>query len=272
MLNPINGERLRFSLLKFLALSPKHFRHACLTPREATRGMRIGTGAHVQLLGQRPGHRVVCFDGEARRGKAWDAFDANHKLIAEAEGVQIDILTAPEWDEAAAISAAVRADTQAAILFEEGMRHEVPLEWEGGGFECATGGLDAVGRKKLIDLKITNSVEPERCGKLAFNMLYPQQLAFYAEGCAANGIDISEGVFLVNVEARAPYDVTVFELTPETLDLGRKSLSLWRETLRNCALSDHWPGYTQSVIKLEPPLWMVGEEPEPGDEEEGEAA
>lgn len=242
---------VHFSLLKKMALSPLHYaeacRAACLEQNEPTRQMRVGTGAHFQLLGPRDGHRIVAFEGDTRTGAVWKSFAAEH------EGAEI--LTAPEWADATAIAEAVRRDPIAAPLLEG--RHEVPLRWDDGGITCATEGVDIVGKGRLVDLKTTPSTEPEKWKRHAFGMHYPAQLMFYAEGARQNGIDVHEGLYLIGVESCPPYAVTVLKLTPATEDHGRRCVALWLEQLRRCEENDFWPGYTQQVVDFDLPPWMV---------------
>ena len=94
-------------------------------------------------------------------------------------------------------------------------------------------------------------------------MMYHAQMAFYDTGAKSNGIDTSKGLYLIGVEDKAPYPVTVLRLTAETLDAGKRACALWLERLRMCQDSDQWPGYTQSVVDFVLPDWMgVGSEDE----------
>lgn len=240
-----------FSLLKHMARSPAHYLEACREAiygvNEPTRAMRVGTGAHLLTLGQRDGHRVVRFDGDKRVGEKWKEFAAEH------EGAEI--LTAPEWDEAVAIADAVRRDPIAAPLLLG--RHEVPLSWNDGGIHCSTDGVDVIGDGWIADLKTTTSTHPTKWIRQALQMHYPAQLVFYNEGAKANGIETTHGLYVIGVEACAPYAVTVLRLTAASEEYGRRCLAQWLEQLRRCEENDFWPAYTQAIVDLDLPPWMT---------------
>jgi hypothetical protein len=238
-----------FSQVKKLALSGKQYIHACNAPFEPTRAMLIGTAVHVLVLGSRPGKPVLRYEGDARRGKAWDAFRAEH---ADAE-----ILTATEWDEAEEIAAAVKADPIARARLD-GARFEVPLTWDDGGLKCSTSGIDIVSLdgEDLADLKTTTTTQPEAWTRQAFKMLYPQQMAWYRRGARANGIKASRGLYILGVEMKAPFEVVELELTEGMIDFADRTVSLWLEKLRVYRESNQWPGYAQSSVPMDVPGWL----------------
>lgn len=237
---------VNFSTLKHMAQSPAHYRAALERPIEPTRAMRIGTATHRMVLGDGPGRRIVRYEGE-RRGKAWDAFAAEHATA--------DILTATEWAEAEATARAVQASDAARQLLD-GARYEVPLQWRMAGLECQTGGVDVLGDGYLCDLKTCASAEPRAMGRDAISRQYHAQLAFYRFGARANGHRV-DACYLICVESAEPHCVTVLRVSDALLDAGERSCMLWLERLRQCQEANEWPGYTQAVLDLEPPPWMV---------------
>jgi hypothetical protein len=254
-------EPLHFSLLKELSKSPAHLAAALRAPRATTRGMRVSSGVHRLVLGERSGHKLVCFDGDRRQGKAWEAFAAEH--------AGEDVLTRPESDDAHAIAETVRADPLVRELLE-GAQCEVPLSWEDSGFRCATRGVDILGPRWLADLKVTTNVEPERLQRHAEAMFWHAQLVWYQRGAAANRIDVKE-LYLVAVEASPPHVCTVLEMTEGMTELATKTLTRWTERLRQCVECETWPGYA-----MRPVPWVLrpgrdAEIDELDDEEEGAA-
>jgi hypothetical protein len=250
---------VHFTELKKFALSPAHYRAACEEPFEPSRSMRIGTGVHALVLGERAGKRVVRFEGASRRGRAWEDF---RRWIDQGT----EILTAPEWDAAERIAAGVLADPIAAPILARA-RREVPLRWDDGDIECATGGIDLLGDLEgggvfLGDLKTTRDAEPERWRRIAIGYLYHAQLAFYRRAARSRGLDV-RALYLIGVETTPPFAVTVLALSPELADLGDRSITLWLERLRRAEAEDHWPGYTQRIEPFEAPLWMADEDGEP---------
>jgi len=226
-------EELHFSDLKQMAKSPAHVRHAVETGWTPARYLTIGTLAHAILLG---GDYVV-FEGQ-RRGKAWEAFEAEH------EGWTI--ATRKEFDEAEAMAHAVLAHPVAVRLLDG----EKERAWAATmyGRKCA-GRIDVSGRA-TVELKTTNDAEPGRFQRQCLRMGYHAQLAWYQDARRALGEDPGEA-FIIGVESKAPFPVTIFRLTPRALLEGQKLNRLWVERLAACEAADEWPGYVQSVVDLD---------------------
>lgn len=242
---------VHISDLKKMHLSPLHFTASIAEDFEASRVMRVGNIAHHISLGPSNVKPLVRYRGGDRKGNKWKDFRKATLL----EQPNAEIVTDKEWAEGEQIAAGLMRDPIARRLIE-GARHEVPIEWESAGLKCATRGLDIVGDRFVADLKVTSCTEPNAWMRHALKLLYPQQMAFYEEGCIANGIDMSEGMFLIGVEANTPHAVTVLRMTEDVLKHGRKSLVIWIERLRTCRENDHWPGYTQQIVDFVLPEWM----------------
>ncbi|MDB4946205.1 MAG: Exodeoxyribonuclease [Labilithrix sp.] len=241
-----------FSQIKKLSLSGKQYLHACNHPTKPTSAMLLGTLVHFLVLGQqRSGaKRLVRYDGK-RQGNAWKDFEAANR--------DAEILTASEWEEGERIAEAVLADPVARGRLA-GARFEVPLVWEEDGIMCSTSGVDIVTARAIGDLKTTTSTHPETWMRQAFRMLYPQQLAWYRRGARAHGLDTTEGLFLLGVETKAPYEVVDLELTERMIDFADRNVSLWLETLRVFRQTNQWPGYAQASVAFDLPAYMQRED------------
>lgn len=257
---------LHFTDLKKLALSGRQYLYSVNNPTAPTPPMLLGTCTHFLVLGARPGAKpVLKYPGKTRQGKAWDEFNVAN------DGAEI--LTAPEWERAERIAAAVLADPLARARLD-GAQLEVPLTWEENGIRCSTSGIDILRARCLGDLKTTPSTYPDAWQRHAFKMLYPQQLAWYRRGARANGLDVSEGLFLLGVETKPPYEVVDLELTEAMIEFADRTVSLWLEKLRGLMLScpepravTDWPGYAQSPVTWDVPAWMQDEDEDEADEE-----
>lgn len=117
----------------------------------------------------------------------------------------------------------------------------------------------------MMDLKTTNDSSPAAFQRQIMKMAYHAQAALYQDALASLGVETT-GAFLVAVETKAPYPVTVFELAPSMLDLGRRTYRGWLETLRTCEESDQWVEYAQTVVRVDVPEWFAGV----GEDDEGE--
>lgn len=299
------ADRLHFSRLKLMSMSPAHYRAGS---DRSTRAMGLGTVVHSLCLG---GDAIV-FDGErkgsswaafkalvagepfaifdgARRGKAWEsardeaarlgqvvvtsedldrAIGPRAKQAAriEAGRYTLPIVTVKEYEQARRCADAVMSHELAGPLLTG--QTEVPLEWRYLGRDCA-GQIDVIGSSFLTDLKTSACSEPSWFTRQTFKMAYHAQLAWYAEGARQNGYDPRE-LHLVAVEPRKPYAVTCFRLTDRAIEDGERLLRYWMERLAVCEQADVWPAYSGAMVDLD-----VAEDVEliwPGDEEDAEAA
>lgn len=249
---------VHFSHLKQMNKSAGHYLDSVNATIEPTRNMRVSTGVHQILLGPRSGKEVVVYSGERRAGKEWDRF--------ELENDGRDILTQPEWRDAQSIARLVERDPMVQACLD-GARTEVPLTWKDGDVLCSTSGIDIVRPGEIGDLKGATTVQPDVFMRAAFRMSYHCQLAYYRRGCIANGIDVSRGCFVLGYEFAPPHWVVPLKLTPELLDLGDRTLTLWLEKYRACRDANEWPGYTQAPVIWDVPVWLKpGEEEDDNDE------
>jgi hypothetical protein len=247
-------ERLRFSRLKLMGRSPLHYANYADVVKDSA-AMRMGRLIHSIVLG---GPAPIIWDGGIRRGKAWESFLA---------GVPFDeqerVVSADEFATAEEVSWAVAASEIAQPLLQ-GIR-ERRIEWTVAGRACAgTPDVVAADGSWLTDLKTTVNAEPGWFSRHASGMGYLAQLAWYADGLTAAGLAAPQSAFVVAVENKAPFAVTVFELTPRALDIGRRTYRLWLERLLICEKTGSWPAYAMSVIPLDIPedveLLIDGEE------------
>lgn len=224
-------EPLHFSRLKLMSRSPAHYRVGFGEPTPA---MRFGTLVHTVLLG---GDYAV-WEGD-RRGNVWKDFEAKH------EGRLI--VTSKEYQAALQCAEAVRADRVAAPLLEG--KHEQAWAATLYGRPCE-GRIDIAGPRATVDLKTTSDASPWRFQRQCLALAYHAQLAWYQDARRALGEDPGEA-YLIGVETKAPFAVTVLRITPRALDEGRRITRLWVERLEACELANEWPGYVQSAVDLD---------------------
>lgn len=253
---------VHFSHLKQFSRSGSHYLHATNAKNEPTRAMLVSTCVHQIILGPRADKKVVVYPGDRRQGKAWDEF------LAANTADDMEIVTRPEWSDA---EEAARIISKNPLVIEalRDARTEVPLKWRDGDVPCSTSGVDIVGRGMLGDLKGTHTAEPEAWKRTAFRMHHWAQLVWYRRGAIANGIDVSNGLFVLGYEMSAPYPVVPLEMTDDLIDLGEKTVSLWlerfrllRDSIPNPTCAQDWPAYVQSPMPWEVPAWKQDEEDE----------
>lgn len=233
---------VRFSRLRQFMLSAAHYRAALEEDGADTAALRRGRAVHQLVAGEEP----IVYDG-VRRGRDFEAVKSKHPGA--------DILNVREYDEARAIADAIMGHATARALLVDDVERERTIEWSIGGRRCA-GTPDAFNARRVVDLKTTRSSEPRRFVRDGTFRAYHSQVTWYADGIRAAELGDPSELFVVAVEAAPPFPVTVFQLTPTAIDLGRRLYRLWFEQLLACEASDDWPAYAAGVVPfdVEPPL------------------
>nr|WP_234881233.1 PD-(D/E)XK nuclease-like domain-containing protein [Mycobacteroides salmoniphilum] len=111
------------------------------------------------------------------------------------------------------------------------------------------------GRLIVVDYKTSTSAHPGHFAKAAAEYGYHQQVPWYLDGLAACEI-ADDAAFLFVVQSKtAPYPVTVIELDPEDIELGRrrnrKAINLYAQ----CVAADQWPDYGHRVHSVSLPSY-----------------
>ena len=257
--DPVN-----WSTLKAIQQSPKHYRHLLDTPREDSEAMQLGRLTHAlvyepdtvaNLYVQEPRfHKGMKddtalakgYDGGKQAAAEWAAVHAEHEIVSTAL-----------WERADGMAQALFKDPIAAPMIRGGFAEQL-ITWTDAetGIECR-GRVDHV-NGRLSDLKSSITVDPRQFAAKAIRLGYHGQLAFYADGLAANGIVLEGDPALIVVESSAPFDVVVMEFTEEDIATGR---AVYRECLgilAECREHDDWPGVSGGgTIRFPMPAWAV---------------
>lgn len=232
---------VRFSSLKHIARSPLHYWDAVQLDRDDTLAMRLGRGTHAMVLGE----PVIRWDGKTRNGKAWEAFKARH--------ADKEILNRSEWAKSEGVANAIRRHPIAAPLLLEGTILEQTIEWEWLGRKCTSRPDSRRGSAMVVDLKTTQCAEPEKFKRDATYRGYNAQLAFYGLAVEhATGVR-PDDLYVVAIESKRPYAITVLRLDDEARLQGEKLCRLWFERLLTCEQSNHWPAYTDAIVTFSVP-------------------
>lgn len=231
---------LRFSTMKLIAQSPAHYLHAVRAGYDETLSMRLGTGTHAILFGT----QYVVWSG--RRGsKAWDAFESEH--------ADKPILTQSEYEKSLAMADALKANpTAARLLFADTkLETRIDWEWQGRAFRSTP---DAAGRTHLVDLKCLRSADPEKIKWQSRSMGYHVQAAVYRRALNQTGRHNIKECYLVVVESKPPYPVTVLRFANTALEAGDRTASQMLERVLACEASGDYPGYTRDIVELDLPI------------------
>lgn len=241
-----------FSSLKWLDMSPLHYRHALAHPVGESGAMTLGRLTHAIVLTPELPVDVAIYEG-TRRGRRWETFQAEHA------GQTILRAGDPALVTALAMRAAVQRHPEASRLLRAG-EGEVTLRWEAEGSACR-GRLDWLRPcGSIVELKTTRSIATRLFMREVAQRLYHVQLAFYTDGLTAVlGHAPPELPAMVAVENAPPYDVCVYRVGFDALEAGQRKVDAWLRTLAECRASGRWPGVGgDGVMDMRLPDWALG--------------
>jgi hypothetical protein len=258
-------DAVNWTTLKNLKKSPLHYMHGLTNERPDTSALKLGRVVHKAVFEpeQLPLEVVIWENGD-RRGKAWEAFKAEH------EGETI--LKRDEYDRACAIRDAVRAHPLVMPYLATGLPEQV-VQWtdrrSGVPMKARVDWLsDAV----VLDLKTArHAVDQRAFAADAFRLGYFHQLALYQRGVATmRGVGHGPPALIVAVEPVAPFDVAVYRLSDDALAFVGEELDELLELLVHCRAEKTWPGTFSKEQELDVPRWAMpsAEDMEVGDEPE----
>lgn len=114
----------------------------------------------------------------------------------------------------------------------------------------------AGGRIIAVDYKTSTSANPAAFAKAAADYGYHCQQAFYEDGLREVGVGDVGFVFIVQ-QKTPPYLVSVVQLDPEAVALGRRLNRRAIETFARCRENNVWPGYSDGIETVSLPGWLV---------------
>lgn len=230
--------------LKTLATrTPAHYHWDQQHPKHSD-AFTIGTAAHSLILeDDTSGIVVVATDNWLTKAAK------EEKASALAAGKQP--LLVKEMAQVVAMRDAVMAHPVARELFT-GHRAETSVFWDESGLplKCRP---DAWKPGGLVDLKSTINADPREFGKTAYNFGYHQSAAHYIDGVQQATGETLPFVFVL-VEKTAPYLVSVVQLDPEAIEMGRALNERAKRIYQECEETGNWPGYP-SAEPISLPMW-----------------
>ena len=245
------------SSLKKILESPAHYKAAKKTKLIPTPAMEMGTALHCRVLDGATAFEkqyVKKPDGlslATKEGKAWKAEMGRKKVLAE--GGKDDPWGSVQGMTEALGQLAYFDPTQKDYI----KYNEVSIYWEWEGVECKAR-LDRVDveRGLVLDLKTTDTIEPELFTKKVIGLGYDFQAAFYAEAAkVVYGKDF-DFVFAA-VERKAPYTVDLFQVDEEMMAEGRAKCVAALRLVKTCNATGEWPNRPPMIRRLSYPSWYT---------------
>lgn len=250
---------LSISRLKELKRSPLHYLWAQTHPKE-TAPLTLGKAAHCAVLEpERFGREFAVWENRTeggamspRRGKVWDAYEADMKHQGR------EIITLAEADLAAGITGAVRNDPVAMKYLQAG-EPEVVIVGEIGGRMCR-GRVDWLTRigdePVIVGLKTARDCRPFIFGSAAAKLGYHLQWAFYQNLYAVNKGGHRARMVEIVVESAPPHAVVVYKIPEDVLLQGEEEFGQLMVQLAECEASGKFPGPATVEQELSLPSWV----------------
>ena len=243
------------SSLKKILESPAHYQAALKFRMIPTPAMEMGTALHaLSLDGEEAfnGAYVKKPDNirlTTKEGKEWKASVGRKKVLNT--GGKDD-----PWGSVHGMAESLRRLAWFDPKQEDYIKHnEVSIYWEEHGVNCKAR-LDRVLIEEgiVLDLKTTDSVEPELFTKKVVSLGYDFQAAYYARA-AEVAYGKSFKFIFVAVERKAPYTVDLFEVTPGMMQEGLYKMEKALKTYAECNASGEWPNREPVIRQLDYPGW-----------------
>lgn len=246
-----------------------HLEYNRTHPKESTKNMALGTAVHSLVLEPWNFEKDVAvspdFNKRSKQGKAdfEDFVDASKGKT---------VITEAQHEVAQIMAKRVHEHPIAGILVQDLIVESSVYQW----YNCMDpddrteykeflkvrpDGISRTHKEVLIDLKTTKDGSYSGFIRSIQDFYYHLSGAMYLEVCNQCKPLLEEiGAFaftkfiFICVENFAPYEVSVYELSPEYRQLG---LVLFRQGLYKLhkARNNDWPGYPEEVRMIEPPSW-----------------
>lgn len=271
--DPCETPSLSSSVAKVLiGKSPMHAHHVHPRlgngPREEKKEWDLGSLAHKLVLGK--GREIAIIEADDYRSKAAQTARDEARVAGHIPALR------KQYDNAC-VAANVIADRLGAmgIVIGGGGESEVPIAWQElsnhGPIWCR-GLIDHIVFDRdhaiVYDFKTSRSAHPAACARAVLSYRYDIQQAAYVSGVSRVWPHVAGRVKFVFLFAEM---VAPFGVTPGCIDdvLREHGEAGWTKAIVDFGeglSSNQWPGYTNSIVTLEAPGWMINE-PEIGFEE-----
>lgn len=241
---------------KLILESPAKFEWQVLKGNRVHRdAYDLGTAVHTKVLGT--GHAAVTCPPDLLDKTGGMRTTAAKEWNEEQQAAGIPVVSAADLTVIDSMAEAVLAHPTARMLFERPGNAEVSVfdEYLGvkrrGRFDYLPddGGI-------AVDLKTSMDASPRGFASSAAKFGYHVQRAHYLDILkSATGREVD--MLFVIVEKTAPYLVAVRRLNPQFAEMGEAEALEAVDVYRRCMLSGVWPGYSDQVEEVAPPMYAI---------------
>lgn len=244
------------SSLKKILQSPAHYQAALKDKFLPSPAMEIGTAAHCLILDGpkafdaayvlQPDHIKLT----TKDGKEWKAAQGRKKILKDDGKDRMWSSIHGMAEQLSKVDHYQVTDDPEYIR-----RNEVSIYWDWLGVRCKAR-LDSILVEQgiVLDLKTTASVDPDQFGKKVIGLGYDFQAAYYTQAAQMAYGKPFKFIFAA-VERVAPYNVQLFEVTPDMMATGMAMCEDALHIYNQCTASGEWAQPEIQTHKLEYPRW-----------------
>lgn len=251
------------SHLKSILVSPAHYQAALKRRFAVSPNMVLGSALHCAVLEGEAAFKASYVERPedikltTKDGKEWAATQKRKGLT---------VLNGEQVEQLKGMTKALQQLEWFAPERQEELRKysELSIYWDWCGMDCKAR-LDRVielpDKVLVLDLKTTDSVNQRKFLDKVIYLNYLFQAAYYSKAAEVAFQKPAEFIF-VGVERDAPNCVDYFTPGQSMILEGQKQCEHALQTLKECILTDEWPGPPPSMNRLELPEWYRSPVPE----------
>ena len=274
------------SEMKELLLSPAHYlaRYGPdASPFFPTPAMVQGTAIHCRALEPEVFASQYCPKSEAaspptvadiralldERGVKYPKSAVKQDLLdlAFPDGVPEEkrtVLSDEDYQHVVAAAEALRTNEITGMWFSPGQRHyrkynEVSIYIKNYLGQIQKGRIDRLqiesDRILILDLKTTQVSRHAEFQRVACNLNYDLQAAWYTELVRQAFPDRPVEFLFVALERKPPYGICVYRASDSLLASGSQKMQRALDLYAQCQALDYWPAYDPVIQELELPYW-----------------
>jgi len=120
----------------------------------------------------------------------------------------------------------------------------------------------------IVDLKTARDADPNEAPTVAARYNQDVQAAHYSLIYELITGQPPRGFVHVNIEKTSPYLISVTQLSPEFMEIGRSKVERAIARFKHATETNEWPGYPAIIHSVEPKPWMIYDEDAQQDREE----
>ena len=240
------------SQLKEMAKSPAHFKAALESPWKRTAALEFGDAAHCYILQPKEFERrftAMPATIKVKRGKEYEAFQSANagKTLLAGDDIEALVGMADSFRSHKTASIFLGSDSGIAEMScfftdpETGILCRIRPDFLPGG---------AV----ICDYKTTENASPSEFQRSCVKYGYDIQAGFYTLG-----MELLTGIphrfMFIAQEKKPPYEIAVYEASPDFIERGRAKAVSLLETLKTCRETGIYPGYPDEIQTLDLPSW-----------------